>query len=307
MPIKVTSTKIVDPTQLKIKVAVFGEAGIGKTKLCGTAPRPIIISAERGTLSLGKEDIPLIEVNNKEEVDEAYQYLLTPEAQELYDTVCLDSVSEIAEVLLSELKSKYTDGRQFYGILADDISSMIRAFRDDLPYHVVFTVKQTRFTDDYTGITKFLPDMPGNNLKNGIPYFFDELFAMRVADKPDGSGTFRFIQAQPDMTFQAKDRSGALGLTGNMEPPNLTTIFSKIIRHVMDNPEVMNESTQNSLQEQEKEVVDDGEIADAIDKVDAKVLDDEESMVDENSSEFEHQGPKIEDEDEPETQQDSAA
>lgn len=250
MTIKLTSTKIVDPSKLLIKVAVFGEAGIGKTVLCGTAPRPIIISAEKGLLSLASKDIPVIEVTSKAEVDEAYQYLLSPEAQALYDTVCLDSVSEIAEKLLHELKKTIADGRQYYTQLADDVSDMIRSFRDFLPYHVIFTVKQTRFTDDYTGVTKFRPDMPGNNLKNGIPYFFDELFAMRVADLSDGSGTYRYLQPQPDITFEAKDRSGALGGKHNKERPDMSFIFDKIKKHIANNPDAMNESTQNSIQEQ---------------------------------------------------------
>lgn len=247
MPIKITSTRIISPEQLKVKTCIYGEAGVGKTVLCGTAPNSIIISAERGLLSLASTDTAAILVNNKSEVDEAYQFLIGSHEAKQYETVCLDSVSEIAEVLLIEKKKLLGDGRLYWPELAEDISSMIRAFRDTLPYHVVFTAKQERNKDEYTGVTSHKPSMPGKNLTNSLPYFFDELFVMRVGDMPDGSGTFRYIQPHPSLDYEAKDRSGALGLTKNLEKPDMTYIINKIKKHIVSNPQQMEKSS-NSIQ-----------------------------------------------------------
>ena len=53
-----------------VKVLVYGKAGVGKTVLCATAPKPVIISAEAGLLSLQGADIPVIEVKNIEDLVE---------------------------------------------------------------------------------------------------------------------------------------------------------------------------------------------------------------------------------------------
>ena len=256
MTIKVTSTRIVDPEKVKIKLCVFSEAGIGKTVLCSTAPNPIILSAERGLLSLAHKDVPVIIVNNKAEVDEAYQFLIGSNEAKKYETVCLDSVSEIAEVLLEEKKNINPDGRQYWPDLASDISDMIRSFRDNLDFNIVFTAKQARIKDEYTQVTTHKPDMPGKNLTNALPYFFDMLFPMRIGEMEDGSGSYRYIQPQPTIDYEAKDRSGALGWGAvkgervflNKERPDLTFIFNKIKKHIIENPDVL-KTAENAIQQ----------------------------------------------------------
>lgn len=239
MAIKITSTKVVDPDELFIKLCVFGESGIGKTVLCGTAPNPIIISAEKGLLSLAHLDLPVIEVTTKPEVDEAYQFLLGSNEAKQYQTICLDSISEISEICLVEKKEENSDGRQYWMNLAQEIATMIRNFRDDLRFHVAFTAKMERVKDDYTGVTTHKSFMPGRNLSIALPYFFDMLFAMRLGEMEDGTGSYRYIQPQPSVDYEAKDRSGALGNDEDMynkERPDLTYIFDKIKRHVVQNP-----------------------------------------------------------------------
>ena len=71
MAIKFSSTK---QTVEHINCLVYGEAGIGKTTLCATAPSPLIISAEAGLLSLKKHDIPVYEI--KEPLIKAVQKYL---------------------------------------------------------------------------------------------------------------------------------------------------------------------------------------------------------------------------------------
>jgi len=90
MAIKLTTTDVVSEF---VKVLVFGDSGVGKTVLAATAPSPIIISAERGLLSIAGTSIPVLEVSTLEELYEAYEYV-TGEEGDIYKTICLDSVSE---------------------------------------------------------------------------------------------------------------------------------------------------------------------------------------------------------------------
>jgi hypothetical protein len=79
--------------------------------------------------------------------------------------------------------------------------------------------------DELSGIVKYGPSMPGAKLGPKLPFFFDEVFRLGVSKDQQGK-EFRFLQTQPDLQFEAKDRSGALSLS---EPPNLNYIFNKIV------------------------------------------------------------------------------
>jgi hypothetical protein len=104
----------------------------------------------------------------------------------------------------------------------------IKEFRDISGMNVVMTAKQTVIEDSMTGIRTYGPSTPGNQLKNGIPYLFDEVFQIGVGKTPDGV-EYRYLRCRPDIQNEAKDRSGALDV---LEPPDLTHIFNKIANAV---------------------------------------------------------------------------
>lgn len=219
MAIKLISTN--ECVNNGIKVLVHGRPGVGKTTLCATAPNPIIISAESGLLSLADYKIPAIEIASIDDLYEAYDYVMTGEGNS-YETICLDSVSEIAERILSDEKDNYKDGRKAYGEMQDRMEKLLRAFRDIPGRNVYFSCKQEKVQSD-TGALLLGPSMPGKNLSQGIGYFFDEEFCLAVGQ--DENGTYRYLQTQPDAVVEAKDRSGKLDI---IERPDLSYIFSKI-------------------------------------------------------------------------------
>lgn len=223
MAITLKSTK--DAALDGIKVLVHGPAGAGKTSLCATTgASTIIISAESGLLSLRGVDIPVIEVKSLEQMYEAYDFVAnTPEGQE-FSWVCLDSISEIAEVVLNHEKKVAKDPRQAYGALAEKMTDLIRAFRDLPGRNVYFSCKQERTKDEQSGAMLYYPAMPGNMLKQGVGYFFDEVMALRVEKDADGNPT-RWLQTSRDFNYEAKDRSGCLEM---FEAPNLADIAAKI-------------------------------------------------------------------------------
>lgn len=207
-----------------IKCLVHGPAGAGKTTLCATTGAPtIIISAEAGLLSLRGFDIPVLEVKTLDELYEAYQYVAGPDGTQ-FSWVCLDSISEIAEVVLNYEKKNSKDPRQAYGSLAEKMTDLIRAFRDLPGKNVLFLSKQEKVKDEQTGALLYSPSMPGNQLKNGLSYFFDEVMALRVEKDADGNPT-RWLQTSRDYNYEAKDRSGCLEM---FESPDLSAIAAKI-------------------------------------------------------------------------------
>ena len=209
-----------------VKALVYGIAGAGKTTLATTLPRPIIISAENGLLSIAGSGIGVIEVENFEDLKQAYQWCVNPTNQTHFDSIMLDSISEIAEQILLFAKSKVKDARLAYTDLSDRLIDIIKDFRDIKGNHVIMTAKIESAKEELTGVTKYFPSVPGNKLTQKLPYLFDEVLYLGVKTDPSTNQSFRFIQTQPDFQVAAKDRSGKLNFT---EPPNLGLIINKII------------------------------------------------------------------------------
>lgn len=229
MTIKITNTNVAAEN---VKVLVYGPAGIGKTKLCSTLPNNLIISAEAGLLSLADFDIDVVEINSINDLGEVYSYIDTSkEARNKYENLSLDSVSEIAEVLLSKLLAENKDPRKAYGELANQMTRIIRKFRDIKGYNVYFSAKMAKITDDESGIINYFPMMPGTQLKQGLSYFFDEVFVMRIGKTPNGT-KYRYLQTQPDSQYEAKDRSDKLK---PIVKPDLSVVFKKILREKTSN------------------------------------------------------------------------
>lgn len=216
----ITNTK--DVAARYIKVLVHGGAGSGKTRLCGTTGgTPLIISAESGLLSLSGQEIDVTEVKNMEDLQTVYQFLTTDTK---YDWVCLDSISEIAEVVLSEEKAKNKDPRKAYGEMQEIMTALLRSFRD-LPKNVYFAAKQEKAKDEVTGGFIYSPSAPGQKIGQAMPYMFDEVFALHTWKDAEGN-VQRALQTQRDAQYEAKDRSGRLDM---VEPADLGLIYNKII------------------------------------------------------------------------------
>ena len=225
MAVILTSTKQATAKN-GIKVCVYGQAGAGKTVLCATTPdwsKTVILSAEAGLLSIAEADIDVIEIKSLSDLQNAYQWLTEDEQGLSYDWTCLDSISEIAEVILNDAKRNSKDPRQAYGEMQEKVETAIRAFRD-LPRNVYFSAKMESYQDD-VGVVRYQPMLPGKRLPAGLAYFFDEVFLLQVT-KDENGAPVRYLQTQADTKYHAKDRSGKLN---PQEPADLSVIQHKIL------------------------------------------------------------------------------
>lgn len=225
-------------TENKIKVLVNGPSGSGKTSLAKTLVnggyRPLIISFESGLRSLYDSHIDFIDgtVDNdgkplaKElrlpRLFEIYRYVLTDEARKKYDVIFSDSLSEICQCAFDAIRKEYPENKDnlvVYGMLAQKMKDILRAFRDIPYYHVVFTCL-TKIEKDPNGVRYAGFDLIGS-IADKVPGYLDEVFYLRV-DK-DGN---RSIMCNSTDTVIAKDRSGKLN---SVEPADLGLIFDKIL------------------------------------------------------------------------------
>jgi phage nucleotide-binding protein len=220
MAISIKRTR--DLTKSGVKLLVYGSAGAGKTSLITTLPKPIVLSAEAGLLSIQDADLPFIEINTIDDLRQAYVYV-TGEGGEEYQSVALDSISEIAEVILNAEKKIAKDPRQAYGAMQEQVSDLIRAFRDLPGKHVYMSAKLEKSQDEM-GRMLYAPSMPGNKVGQSLPYFFDEVLALRVERDAEGN-TQRALMCDTDGLWAAKDRSGKLA---PWEAPDLGAVIEKI-------------------------------------------------------------------------------
>jgi phage nucleotide-binding protein len=206
-----------------VKLLVYGNAGSGKTSLIPTLPNPVVFSAEGGLLSIADADVSFVEVSSYDTLMEAYRWVTEADEAKHFESIALDSISEIAEVVLNHEKKIAKDPRQAYGAMQEQMSDIIRAFRDIPNKHVYFTAKCEKATDE-TGRILYAPSMPGNKTGQQLPYFFDEVLALRVEKDAEGVAQ-RALMCDSDGIWQAKDRSGKLGA---WEAPDLGAIINKI-------------------------------------------------------------------------------
>ena len=205
-----------------VKALVYGQAGAGKTTLSASMPHPVILSAEGGLLSIKDSGIPYLEISTMSDLWEAYEWLTEGGGTE-YESVVLDSISEIAEVCLNSEKKSNKDPRAAYGAMAEQMADIIRAFRDLPNKHVLMTAKVEK-TQDEMGRVLYSPSMPGNKTGQSLPYFFDLVLALRVEKDAEGVSQ-RALLCDSDGLWLAKDRSGKLDA---WEPADFSAIIEKI-------------------------------------------------------------------------------
>ena len=187
-----------------VKILVYGQSGSGKTSLIPTMPNPVVLSAEAGLLSIADTDTQFINIENMDMLREAYSWAKDCE----FDSICLDSISEIAEVCLATEKRNNKDPRAAYGEMQSTMAEIVRAFRDLSGENVFMTAKLDKSQDEM-GRMLYAPSMPGQKAGQALPYQFDCVLAMRVEKDAEGV-TQRSLMCDGDGLWMAKDRSGKL-------------------------------------------------------------------------------------------------
>ncbi len=222
MAIKIHSTK--DVTSDGCNMVIYGNSGVGKTYLIKHLDNAIILSAEKGLLTLKDEDIDYIKIANMDDVQEAYDTV----RKSKYDHIVFDSLTEISEVVLFDIKAKLKaegkgkDVRQAYGVIADSFGIMIRKFRDIDGKNTIFMAKEKNIYDEDDFIIGYSPMMPGKVLPHGLPYLVDEVLSYQMDRKGD-----RFFLTSATRKYPAKDRSGALD--AKELNPNLNDIINRVL------------------------------------------------------------------------------
>lgn len=249
MAIKITNTR---ESNTHVKLLVYGASGVGKTRLCATAPNPIIISSEDRLMSLKKHNLPVIKIEENDDFKKAYELITTNPKFNRFDTICVDSISDIAEKILENLQSGKTKqgnkihGLAAYGEMAKILLPLIKKFIAIPDKHIYFIAKAEVQKDEHSGMVSWMPFLPGNVVPTQLPYLFDQSFFMQTIEDSQGK-LIRVLHTRDNLQWRAKDHSGNLpekipAILGEL---TLTKIFQKTLEEAQK-PEPKEEAKQDS-------------------------------------------------------------
>lgn len=221
-----------------VKSVVFGSPGSGKTPLINTAPRPVLLVTEPGMLSMRGSNVPAWEAYTAPLIVEFFEWFLKSREASNFDTLGIDSISNIAEIILAEELQKVKHGMKAYG----NMSERTMKIANDLYYmpqkHIVMIAKQGLIENGrqtilqngevtYEPIMQKRPFFPGKDLNVKVPHLFDNVLHLGEAVVPGQPKPVRALRTKEIPEVFARDRLGNLG---ELEPPDLSSLFAKAMQ-----------------------------------------------------------------------------
>lgn len=202
-----------------------GMAGSGKTHLIRTLPnlsRSLVVDFEGGLRTVADCDVDVAEIQNTKQFDQLLDELENGSLVGQYDCLFIDSLTALADLVLSEQSQDPKDYMVKYGKLIEQVQGYCKRFKI-MPFDVVATCGVNRNID--TGLYEIM--QPGKKLPGKVTYEPDFVGACIVKQKTDGSTAYgiQFANRSPYEFCKARDPYNALG---DFERPNLKAIFEKL-------------------------------------------------------------------------------
>jgi hypothetical protein len=222
-----------------VKAVVYSKPGKGKTPMIAALPRPVILVTEPGTLSARKAPltVPAWEAFTPEAVAEFFEWFFKSAEAKSFDSLGIDSGSQMAETLLSIELKRQKDGRKAYG----EMSRKTMEYFDQLFFmpnkHIIIICKEMA-VEVGKNITRqdgvivieptfqAQPYFPGKELNILVPHRYDGIFHLEDAQIP-GVGKTVAIRTKGTDEVLARDRSGNLA---ELEPPDLAALIAKAMQ-----------------------------------------------------------------------------
>lgn len=201
------------------KAIIYGAPGSAKTPLINTAPRPVLLACEPGMLSMRGSNVPTCQAFTPEAIDDFFKWFFNSAETKNFDTLAIDSVSQLADIYLQVALKKIKHGLQAYGSMATSVMDHMRPLFFTPNKHTYLICKQ----NVENGMAR--PWFPGNQLNVDIPHMYDFILHLGIKNVP-GMGQIKAFQCNESFDFLARNRTGNLS---DFEEPH----FGKLVQKAM--------------------------------------------------------------------------
>lgn len=224
-----------DPSPF-INLLVYGDPGVGKTRLAGTSPGKVLIIRPpiEHTDSIRPEDRERVRewvIRDWEEMNEALEFLRSDGGK--FDWVWLDSISLIQDVLLDDIwanviaekphRARYGLDKAEYGTNMHRLGLWIRHVVGARLFNFGITAhtRELPFSDDPDEDEKLMPWIQGKQMPQKVCGYMNVVSFLGQTSK--GS---RVLYTSSTDRYYAKDQYDALG--GKMLSPTIPKIEAAI-------------------------------------------------------------------------------
>lgn len=216
-----------------VKSIIYGKPGSGKTPLMNSAPRPCLLVTEPGMLSMRNSNIPAFEAYTVPLIIEFFDWFLGSADTKAFDTLGVDSISQVAEIILTAENKAQKHGLKAYGTMSEKVMDLLNKLYYMPQKHIVLIAKQGYFENgrstviqDGTVVTEPVmqarPFFPGKDLNVKVPHLFDNV--MQLCEVNMRGQNVKALRTRETPEAFARDRLGNLG---EVEPPDLSALFAK--------------------------------------------------------------------------------
>lgn len=224
---------------------VYGESGVGKTRLAGSSDavpemrRVLFIDVEGGSLTLKScyPEVDVLRVKSWSDMQNVYDELYLN--QHGFNTIVIDSLTEIQKMSMDKIMRRRVEeneeadadvpGIREWNINLEQTRKFVRLFRD-LPVNTIFTALVKLDKNMRTGATRRKPSLSGK-VADEVAAFLD--IVVYLYSKEVGDENKRMLLTGQTEDTVAKDRSNHLPMI--IEDPTMETLFKHINRGVITN------------------------------------------------------------------------
>ena len=209
--------------QYGFKSIIYGPPGSAKTPLLNTAPRPLLLATEPGLLSLRGSTIPTFCAFTSAAIDDFFKWFFNSNETKKFDTIGVDSISQLAEIYLTDAKKSNKHGMKAYGEMEERTYAQLKGLYFTQHKHTYLIAKEEIINDNGAQIRR--PHFPGKALGIKVPHDYDAILRLAMHNVP-GVGQKLAFRCVGSLEEMARNRTGTLS---EFEPPNFSELVRKAI------------------------------------------------------------------------------
>lgn len=233
---EIIKCKSISVTDRKLKVAVYGGAGCGKTTLASTFPNVCFVDMNNGLLSIRNSDASFIKCHAPKEPSGKWMLSIqdainTIDKDDSIESIAIDGMSEVSTAMMQFVKFKrsmpvdgkpdFEDWRIYFNMLEKFITSILT-----MDKHSIFLAHQVIDKDENMGRIMAYPAIVGQ-MKNKFSSYFDEYYHAEVVMS---SNEYKYrLQARPNSIYEAKSRLLNDPKVTFIENPSFASIFKLLM------------------------------------------------------------------------------